>query len=367
MSLAAPISAIEVRSTSAAIPTGWSELNRQDLPAWNNVLRRTEASLYQYPFWNEPYRRMWVTPRYLAWGNDRHPLAFVSILTVGFGPAKIGLVFRGPAQVVPGLRLPQATFRDLLDWARAEGYMFLRFTHSDPQILADLANAGQALNLDAFPYLLDYPVLSSDYIVEQHDSDEETLAGFDREARRKIRRGVEAGYQFHFDDSSAALQQVWHLYQECARRKHFRLERPLSFYVELMRGAQFYNRTRLYTVSLGGKIVGSTLVLRDQTTAHCLLAAFDNEHKNSAAFLHWNSMRDMYRMGARRYNLGPAPGSLARFKGQFCKEPVRYPGPLTIVLKEGLFRLWGRAFVPMAKQLQPMLRKLAFQRAALIR
>lgn len=366
--MATPISDIAVRSTNAVLRAGWAEMRREDLSAWNQALRKTDSAIYQYPFWNEPYRQMGVRPRYLAWGNPDDPLAFVTILTVGYGPAKIGLIFRGPAQVADtGFRPPRAVYRELLEWARSHGYIFLRFTHSDQQVLNDIAAEGNPLEADAFPYLLDYPVISGDYIVPQHHSEEETLAAFDREARRKIRRGTESGYEFHADDSPEALLKAWPLYQECARRKHFRLERPLSFYTELLSGAASCNRARVYTVTLNGAMVGSTLTLRDRTTAHCLLAAFDIEHRHSAAFLHWRSMRDSYRLGASYYNLGPGPGSLARFKGQFCAKPAKYPGALTMVLKEGWFQLWGKAFVPMAKQLHPMIRRFAFQRAALSR
>lgn len=365
MSLAAPVSEIEVRSPRPAIPAAWFELRQQDLPAWNDLLLGTDTSLYQFPFWNEPYRPMWVTPRYLVWGTQAHPLAFVSILTLGFGPAKIGLVFRGPTRMQNDTLFSPAMIADLFAWARTQGYIFIRFTHSDPEVLSQLAAAGHAEDFDAFPYLLDYPILSQDYIVEQLEDDEATLASFDRDARRKIRRATQAGYEFHSDDSPTALAREWPLFQECARRKHFRLERPLSFYMETMRLARAHNRVRLYTVRWNGSVVGSTLIFRDRTTAYCQLAAFDAGHKQSAAFLHWHSMRDMYRMGARRYNLGPGPGSLARFKQQFCKYPVRYPAPLTIVLKEGWFRLWRKAFVPVAKQLQPVLRQIAYQRAKL--
>lgn len=366
MSLATPISNVEVLS-SAATRVTWTELRQVDLAAWNDALLKTEASLYQYPFWNEPYRRMWVTPRYLVWGSEHRPLAFASILTIGFGPAKIGLVFRGPTAIVTDLKFSRAMCQELINWARTEGYIFLRFTHSDPEVLTDLASVGKALDYDAFPYLLDYPVMSQDYMVPQTDSDEETLASFDREARRKIRRGTEIGYQIKSDTAPEALEQVWPLYEECARRKHFRLERPLSFYMDLMREAQSYDRARLYTVSIGGVGVGSALVFRDQTVAHCQLAAFDAEHRHSASLLHWHAMRDMHRKGARKYNLGPGPGSLARFKSQFCVSPVHYPAPLTIVLKDDWFQIWKRGFLPMAKQLQPMLRKIAFQRGRLSR
>jgi hypothetical protein len=363
MSLVARIPAIGVRSITTAISAGWSEAQPQDLPRLNSILRETGAPIYQYPFWNEPYRRIWVTPRYLVWGNGRAPLAILSILTIGFGRTKIGLVFRGPAKLSPDFEFDRGMFRELFAWASANGFMFLRFTHSDPVVLADLSAAGRSIDSDSFPYLVDYPVLTQDYVVEQHDSDEETLASFDREARRKIRRGTEAGYDFDSTDSPAALEQAWPLFEDCARRKHFRLERPMGFYMDLMRRAQQHDSVRLYRASLDGRVVGCTLAFRDRNTSHCLLAAFDGDHKLCASLLHWRSMRDMYRLGVRRYNMGPGPGALARFKSTFCPSPVRYPNPLTIVLKETPFKLWGKAFVPMAKQLQPMLRKLAFQRA----
>jgi len=365
MNLAAPISEIEVRSFPA-IHGAWFEVRPQHLTLWNDILLGTETSLYQYPFWNEPYRPLWITPRYLAWGSQSNPLAFATILTLGFGRAKIGLVFRGPTRLQNGELFSRTMISSLLDWARAEDYIFIRFTHSEPEVLSQLATAGHAEDIDACPYLLDYPITSNDYIVEQFESDAATLATFDREVRRKLRRATEAGYEFHFDDSPESLARAWPLYQQCAGRKRFRLERPLSVYMESMRQARAHDCARLYSVRWKGKIVGSTLVFRDRSPAHCQLAAFDADHRGSAVFLHWHSMRDMYRLGARRYNLGPGPGSLARFKQQFCEYPQTYPAPLTIVLKENLFRLWCKAVVPVARQLRPIVRRLAYMRAQVL-
>jgi len=129
-------------------------------------------------------------------------------------------------------------------------------------------------------------------------------------------------------------------------------------YMEMMRLAQAHNCVRVYSVHHDGNIVGTALVFRDRSTAHCLLAAFDVKHRNAAIFLHWHAMRDMYRMGTRRYNLGPGPGSLARFKRQFCRHPVSYPGALTLVLKEDLYRMWKAVF-PAAKSLRPVLLGIA--------
>jgi lipid II:glycine glycyltransferase (peptidoglycan interpeptide bridge formation enzyme) len=347
--------ATRTRHATHAVATPWFEVRAQDLPLWNDLLLSTDASLYQYPFWNNPQRALGLKPRYVAWGPLHQPNAYACILTAGFGPAKIGLVFRGPISVQAGAGLSQAVVKSLLDWARAEGYLFLRFTHSDPHVLEQLAAAGHAQRIDAFPYFLDYPMLSPDYIVEQKDCAEETLAGFDREVRRKIRRATEQGYEFRVEDSADALAQAWPLYLECARRKHFRLERPLSLYIETIRQAQAHGCVRVYSVRHNGKVVGNAVVLRDRTTAHCWLAAFETDHRQSAVFLHWNAMRDMHRQGAIRYNLGPGPGTLARFKQQFTQTPVSYPGPLTVVLKQNAFKLWWKWIFPTAKRLRPTL------------
>src|SRR5947209_10661993 len=172
MSLAATISGIEVLTRAPAVSAAWFEVCREDLGFWNEILLKTQASLYQYPFWNEPYRPLWLTPRYLAWGTPERPRAFVSILTAGFGRAKIGLVFRGATCIDSRCARCHVATTDLVQWGKENGYMFMRFTHSDPEVLTQLANSGRAEDFDAFPYFLDYPVLSPDYVVEQHESDE---------------------------------------------------------------------------------------------------------------------------------------------------------------------------------------------------
>lgn len=363
MSLAVQMSAISVpavgeHSSTRTAPATWFEVRREDLAVWNNVLLDSDASLYQYPFWNEPYRALWLTPRYLAWGTQDRPLAFVSILTLGFGSAKIGLVFRGPSCIHSRSELCHESISGLVDWARSQGYVFIRLTHSDPEALKQLTASSRTEAFDAFPYFLDYSVQSPDYVVDQSDCEEATLAAFDREVRRKIRRAQESGYEFRAEDSPEALARAWPIYQDCARRKNFRLERPLSVYTETMRLTREHNCVRLYSLYLNGKLVGSTLVFRDRDMAHSLLAAFDAKHRNAAVYLHWHAMRDMYRMGARRYNMGPGPGSLARFKRQFCEQPSAAPGVLTVVLNENLFGIWQKLIFPVARSLRPMLRKI---------
>jgi hypothetical protein len=74
------------------------------------------------------------------------------------------------------------------------------------------------------------------------------------------------------------------------------------------------------------KLVGSTLVFRDRTTAHCQLAAFDVERKQSAVFQHWHAMADMHLLGARRYSLGPATRLARAIQAAVLRTSGELPG-----------------------------------------
>ncbi len=341
-----------------AAPT-WSELMASDLTAWDRSLLRTPTDLHQFPMWNEPLRRLGLTPRYLVWGTAGRHQSYVCVLTAGPQWARVGLVFRGPTSLHSHEPLPRAALEELMEWAYWERYCFLRFTSTDERTLNQLATLPYALPEDAFPFFQDYSVISPDYRVEQSADEQQTLASLDREVRRKVRRAEESGCEFRAHNAIADLAAVWPMFVECARRKQFKLERPRSFYQDLMRRAAACDAVRLYSVKQSQQTVGSALVLRDGSTAHCLLAAFGPEHRYTAAFLHWRAMRDMYAQGAHTYNLGPGPGDLARFKRQFTRNTAAPPRPVTVVLNEDQFRLWSKLLLPLASKMRPWLRAAA--------
>jgi hypothetical protein len=358
------LDASSAKTVTAACPA-WVDISHEDLARWDELLFSSDAWLYQYSFWNEPLRAVGLTPRYLVWGPPSQPLAYVCILTLGFNPARIGLVFRGPTSLQPGAEVPPAAIMDLTNWASSQGYVFIRFTHTNADVMHQIASRASSRAIDAFPYFQDFPMVSPDFVVAQSDDEEKTLDGFDREVRRKLRRAVKLGYEFRSEDSPEALAKQWFLYRDCARRKGFRLERPLSVYMEIMCRARLHDCARVYSVHLRGEAVGSVFAVRDKSSAHCLLAAFAPGHRHAAVFLHWKAMRDMYRLGAPNYNFGPGPGSLARFKQQFAPRGAACPAPVTMVLNEPLFKFWWKALYPLARLMRPSLVG-AFSRACLM-
>jgi hypothetical protein len=190
-------------STEAA----WSEISREQMPYWNDLLLRTGASVHQYPFWNEPYERLYFSPRHLVWGRHNEHKAYACILTVGFRGFRVGLVFRGPVNLKGGGPVPQEAMAALSEWAAHEGYVFLRLTPQDASTHSAAATVPGARSGDFFPFYLDYGQTCPELVVVQNGSDDAMLASFDREARRKIRRARESKCEMR--NASSARDSGW--------------------------------------------------------------------------------------------------------------------------------------------------------------
>ena len=148
---------------------------------------------------------------------------------------------------------------------------------------------------------------------------------------------------------------------QCVARKQFRQERPLSFYAEMVRSARCHDAVRLYSAWRNGRPCAMALVVRDRDTAHCPIAAQDGESAgcSTSTLLHWVAMRDMHKLGTRFYNLGQAPGTLARFKQQFSPRAVCSPGVVSLIVDGPRFQLWQKVLLPLAKSARPTVRKVS--------
>ena len=330
--------------------SAWTEDPPEQAAAWNNRLLHAEACFKQFPYWNEPYRSRWIRPRYLACISAGEPSAYACVLEVRLPGLRIGLILRGPVSLVLNTTVSQSALQALHAWALTEGFDLLRYTHDDGPLLAEIAALNESRRVESFPFLTDgYDEL----IVDQLEEDERMLASFDREARRKIRRASEAGYQIESSSFPDAIDEVWPLYRASALRKGYSLRRPRIAYKEMVRLAQPHGCARVYKVNLDGRLVETCLVFRDRETAFCVLAAMDAEALRNlpspSVLMHWRAMRDFFRMGARRYNFSWGGGSLARFKNQFSPRLQTYPPPVTLILRPRVCRVWLDVIMPLLR------------------
>lgn len=340
---------------------GWREIPPQELDAFNERLLETDSSVLQYPYWNQPYARLGFHPTFLRWGDSHRPSAYACILAVALGPLRIGLVFRGPVSISTERQVPTAALEDLRDWARSHGYVFLRFTHSNGELLERIAHLGRSQRQDAFPFYEDIAAAHHDLLIDLDRSEEQILGGFDKEIRRQIRKATEAGYEIRFDDSEEAMKQAWPLLVECGRRKGFHLQKSLEVYLQMLRLARPHGCVRIYQCRHAGKPVQYGLILRDRDRAWNLLLARDphalQSQPSPGPLMHWQVMRDMRRDGVVQYNLGLAVGTVGRFKQQFHPRVQTYPPPVTLAINPWLYSAWISS-LPVTKFLMPAVQRI---------
>src|SRR6202022_206680 len=126
-----------------------------------------------------------------------------------------GLIRFGPVTLDHELA-PDEALRSLMAWARRRGYMFLRFTHSDPQWVAATNALRGAQKVEPFPM---YPSPAYELRVELLKDEEKLLASLQKIARQEIRKCAEIGYQIHSSESPELLVQAWPIFVKMCERK----------------------------------------------------------------------------------------------------------------------------------------------------
>lgn len=336
----------------------WRDIPPDELAAWNERLLLTDASLFQYPYWNEPLRKMRFSPRYLIYSSNGRPAAYACVLTLGIRGLCIGLLQRGPVSLLPDGHVPRSALEDLHGWAESRGYIFLRFTHSDPAFLECVASLGPSRREDAFPFYRD---LREELTVEQVDDDATMLAGFQKTARQEIHKADQAGYAFQVTDSAEAMSDVWPLFASVSGKKGFRY-RPLTSYVELIRLGRPHHLVRLYVAYLRDDPVEGILIVRDRDTAYYLSGALSVDalqgETSPSCLLHWRAMRDFFRLGVKYYHLGTRSGVVFQFKRKFRPAERVNPSPVTWVFHPRLYRAWSASVVRLGPFLWPKIKRL---------
>jgi hypothetical protein len=334
---------------------GWSEIPPAETESWNKRLLETDASMFQYPYWNESLRRVHLRPYYLVHGSLSAPVAYVCVLITGILKFRVGLVQRGPVALEPRALLDPQWARDILEWARRQSCIFLRFTHSDDVILRTLSSAGAHQGVDPFPLYSD----PSEELTVQLCEDESLLASFSQTARKQVRRASREGYEIRVEHKPEDFEQVWPLIVGLGRRKRFS-HRPLASYFDLIRLGAAYGCTQLYTAYLGASPVEAVLVCRDRKTAYGVVAALDVDAikgKHTPSFLlYLKAMHNLWSLGCAKYCFGSKSGNVYEFKSRFHPDiTVRSP-PMTMVVNKALFTLWTVGVLRILTQLRRLTR-----------
>jgi hypothetical protein len=336
---------------------GWSRIPPSEIPAWNEKLLHTAASYHQYPFWIEPYRHMGIKRRYLRYVRGGVPIAYVCVQSIGLPRVRLGVIVNGPVGLEVDLPVDEESLRDLVVWARRAGYVFLKFSHFDPELLRCVGSLPRARTVDAFPF---FGSQDERLVVPLQDNEDAMLAAFQPVARYEIRAAVRAGYDIRVSDSPDDFASIWPMIERLSERKGFHVYRPVAGWQDMIARASEHRCARVYTAALESKIVQAILVVRDARTAEYRLGALDvnvlGKRPSPACLLHWHAMRDMHRLGCLAYNLGPPSGPVFQFKRKFRPASILPPPSVSVVTSRGLYWCWSNVLLRAAAVMWPAFR-----------
>lgn len=341
-----------------AVRGAWHPVPARDLTTWNERLLTTDASLFQYPYWNEPLRHLHFEPRYLVYGEPNAPSAFLCVLELGPPGLRVALAPRAPVMLGGESRLPEGSTSALLRWSRRRGHLFLRLTHEREAVLAEWAAVPGAVRRDPFPF---YVEPQEELLVDQAGPDEQVTAAFQPVARRNLRKAREVGYRIQSDGSPELLERVWPLFEDLSRRKNIRYRRRESF-LDLLRHAAPYAAARTFVAWLGDSPIQAILVVRDGPTAHYIIGALDTaalgEHESPSVLLHWTAMRHFAAAGTRYYDLGTRSGPVYAFKQKFRPQHRQLAPPVALISNPVRFRCWSLMAETGLRRVWPRLKRL---------
>ena len=318
----------------------WKKIDRSELAEWNKRLSRTDAHLFQYPMWNEPFGKMFFRSLYLLQEKNNLAKSYLAILSLGFGPFKIGLIQRGPI-LISEKTLDSEDLLKLKKFLRWKGFIFVRLTCQNPEILSAAKSLKSTIEKESFPFYRD---LRQELVIN-YDSINEVFNSFTGRCRYKIRRAEKAGYIVKHTTSIEELKLIWPLFQKIAELKGFK-RRPLRSFISLFQCSENTGFVRLFSVYYENRLVAARIMVRDKVTVFSLSSALDRVaiYKNISPglLLHWEAMRYYFSKGVKVYNFGTRSGTVYEFKNSFHPKEIINPEPVTMVINPFLFQLWDR-------------------------
>lgn len=307
----------------------WEEIEKREIDDWNEKLKNTNASFFQYPYYAAGYRHFLFSKAiFLQLKDGDKSLGYCCILRIGFFLLRFGLIIRGPVFFNNDFEKAIA-INELKKYATKKRYIFLRINPDEESIACILKQDSQFIEKDFFPSYKG--AQAYDFVVYKR-KEEDLLKSFRDDCRNKIRFQKEMNYNFSTVQNVTELKKVYTLFKKLGESKNFSY-RPFKSYNEILFTGAKHNLCSVYTASLDNKIVCAAFIVKDANTYTYFSGALvlnDIKAKFSPANnLHYLIMQDcFYKENKQRYNLSySAPGSgVHMFKTSF--KPVEEIKPL---------------------------------------
>src|SRR4051794_39909803 len=316
----------------------WIRIKKNDADEWNEKLKCTNASFFQYPYYASGYKNFLFTyPLYLKLvNNSGNEIGFCCILKVQILFLKIGLIIRGP--VFFNNYTDVSTAIELLkEYVREHHFIFLRINPEDTIVEEVLSSDKEFEVIDYFPSYKGSQL--TDLLVYKRPQ-EALLKSFRDDCRNKIRFQNELDYRYGEITTGEELMQVYKLFSRLGSEKKFSY-RPFTSYKKIFFEGVKHQLCSVYTAKLDQQIICAVFIVKDGISYTNFSGALKlngiRAKYSPANNLHYLIMRDcFYNEHKIKYNLSfSTPGSgVYMFKTSFRPVEEKKPSFYTYVINK---------------------------------
>jgi hypothetical protein len=314
----------------------WEIIKKKEIDSWNEKLKQTNATLFQYPYYlTGEYSSLFYKSLFIKYVDDNGTeLAFAAIIEIGVFPFKVGVIDDGPIVLQESFDL-QIMLEDLKQFSKKQFYMHLQI-RPDNNEFENLLKNDVLFNKEVFfPY---HQKEKSDWNI-YNQPEEQLLASFKRQCRRKIVLAGRVPFKFVKIEDTADLKDVRILFNQVTKIKGHRY---IAFpaLLKIYKNGKKYNLCDLYAVYLNDELVNAVFIIKDArcfyhfTSAMLVKGYKDNE--SPPAKLHLFIMQDcFYNEHKSFYNISyGGTDNLVRFKELFNPVEIKKPPYYTYIINK---------------------------------
>ena len=321
----------------------WEIIKKIVIDSWNEKLKRTNATLYQYPYYlTGEYDSLFYNTLFIKYVSAGKELAFAAIIEIGIFSFKSCIIDDGPIILDENFDL-QVMLENLKKFAQKKRYMHLQIRPVNTELGNLLENNFQFKRQLFFPF---HQKEQSDWNIYNQPEDK-LLASFKRQCRRKIVLAGRVPFKFIKLENESSLKDVKILFKQVAKRKGYRFI-PFSALLKIYKNGKKHNLCDLYGVYLNQELINAVVIIKDaQCFYHftsAMLVKGYKENESPPAKLHLFIMEDcFYNEHKSYYNISyGGTTNLIRFKELFSPVEVKKPPCYTYIINEKALSLFQK-------------------------
>ncbi len=322
----------------------WEVIKKTDIDSWNEKLKQTNATLYQYPYYlTGEYDSLFYDTLFIKYVSTDKELAFAAIIEIGIFPFKTGIIDDGPIILDENFDL-QVMLENLKKFAQQKRYMHLQIRPVNEAFENLLQNNSNFKRQLFFPF---HQKEKSDWNIYNQPEDK-LLASLKGQCRRKIVLAGRVAFKFVKLENESGLKDVKTLFKQVAKIKGYKFI-LFSALLKIYRNGKKYNLCDIYGVYLNEELINAAVILKDAQcfyhfTSAMLIKGY-KENESPPAKLHLFIMKDcFYNEHKNYYNISyGGTANLIRFKELFKPAEVKKPPCYTYIINKKALALFQKA------------------------